>query len=310
MSELSRENRYRGGLLGLACGDSLGTTVEFSPPGTFKPLTDMVGKGPFGLKAGQWTDDTSMALCLAESLLECKGFNPTDQLERYVRWWREGHWSSTGRCFDIGGTTRWALDNFLRTGEPYGALADELSAGNGSIMRLAPVPMYFAADPRLAMDRAADSSRTTHAAIAAVEACRYLAGLIVGALQGRPKEELLQPLFTPVDRYWSEHPFQSEIAEVVGGSFRSKQPPEIKGTGFVVRSLEAALWAFHGSNSFQAGALLAANLGDDADTTAAVYGQLAGAHYGMTEIPTPWLDCLAMADRIVEMADRLSCATL
>jgi ADP-ribosyl-[dinitrogen reductase] hydrolase len=266
----------------------------------------MVGKGPFGLQAGQWTDDTSMALCLAESLLECAAFDPMDQLERYVRWWRHGHWSSTGICFDIGGTTRWALANFLKTGEPYGAREDELSAGNGSIMRLAPVPLYFAAGPRQAMDRAADSSRTTHGATAAIDACRYLAGLIVGALQGRPKKELLQPHFTPVEGYWDEHPLHAEISEVAGGSFRAKDPPEIKGTGFVVRSLEAALWAFHRSDCFEAGALRAVNLGDDADTTGAVYGQLAGAYYAENGIPARWRDRLAMADQITELADRLS----
>lgn len=308
MTVISRAARYRGCLLGLACGDALGTTVEFSPPGTFEPLTDMVGKGPFGLQAGQWTDDTSMALCLAESLLECGGFDPSDQLQRYVRWWRDGYWSSTSICFDIGGTTRWALANFLKTGEPYGALSDERSAGNGSIMRLAPVPMFFAADPRTAMDRAADSSKTTHCATAAVEACRYFAGLIVGALQGRSKEALLEPYFTPVAGYWDEHPLQTEIGQVASGSFRSRMPPDIRGTGFVVRSLEAALWAFYHSNSFEAGVLLAVNLGDDADTTGAVYGQLAGAFYGLEAIPGHWLRCLAMADRITELADRLSYA--
>src|SRR5262245_1557060 len=101
--------RYRGSLLGLAVGDALGTTLEFTTPGSFRPIDDMIGGGPFELKPGQWTDDTSMALCLAESLVECKGFDPTDQMERYVRWFRKGHLSSVGRCFDIGGTTCAAL---------------------------------------------------------------------------------------------------------------------------------------------------------------------------------------------------------
>ena len=310
MSQPSRVSRYRGCLLGLACGDALGTTIEFSPPGTFEPLTDLIGKGPFGLEAGQWTDDTSLALCLAESLLECQGFDPVDQLQRYVRWWREGYWSSTGHCFDIGATTAWALGNFLTTGEPYGALNGDSSAGNGSIMRLAPVPMFFASEPRQAMDWAADSSRTTHGAVAAVEACRYFAGLIVGALQGRSKDELLSPYFSPVAGYWNEHPFQSAIGEVAAGSFRAKHPPEIKGTGYVVRSLEAALWAFHRSDSFQAGALLAVNLGDDADTTGAVYGQLAGAYYGVEAIPAAWRERLTRSDEILGLADRLCPASI
>src|SRR3954451_9911081 len=112
-------DRFRGSLLGLAVGDAVGTTVEFMAPGTFEPLRDMVGGGPFGLPAGAWTDDTSMALCLAESLVERGGFDPVDQLERYLRWYREGYRSSIGRCFDIGNATRAALEPFARTHEPF-----------------------------------------------------------------------------------------------------------------------------------------------------------------------------------------------
>lgn len=111
--------RYRGALLGLAAGDALGTTVEFSPPGTFPPVTEIVGGGPFHLEPGQWTDDTSMALCLADSLIEKRAFDPIDQLERYVRWYREGYLSSRGACFDIGATVRGALVRFEKTREPY-----------------------------------------------------------------------------------------------------------------------------------------------------------------------------------------------
>jgi ADP-ribosyl-[dinitrogen reductase] hydrolase len=135
---MDRIQRSRGCLLGLAVGDALGTTLEFKPPGTFTPITDMLGGGPFNLKPGQWTDDTSLALCLAESLIECRGFNPKDQMERYVRWWKEGHLSSTGTCFDIGNTTRAALSAFLKTGNPMSGPTDAYSAGNGSLMRLAP----------------------------------------------------------------------------------------------------------------------------------------------------------------------------
>ena len=96
------QDRFRGCLLGLACGDAVGTTVEFKARRMFPPMTDMIGGGPFGLKAGQWTDDTSMALCLASSLVERGTFDPKDQMERYIRWRDQGYWSSTGKCFDIG----------------------------------------------------------------------------------------------------------------------------------------------------------------------------------------------------------------
>ena len=298
-------DRYRGALLGLATGDALGTTVEFAPPGRFPPVTDIVGGGPFRLEAGQWTDDTSMALCLAESLLERRSFDPVDQLGRYVRWYREGHLSSTGACFDVGQTVLGALGRFERTGDPNSGATNEWSAGNGSIMRLAPVPLYFARDPAVAIERCADSSRTTHAATTAVDACRYLGGLIVGAVKGVTKAALLANRFEAFPGCWSERPLTPEIDDVASGSFRDREPPEIEGTGYVVRSLEAALWAFDRSESFRSGCLLAANLGHDSDTTAAVYGQLAGAFYGVGAIPVEWRARIAQRELIEDLADRL-----
>lgn len=298
-------DRFEGALLGLAVGDAVGTTVEFSPPGSFPEVTDMVGGGPFRLKPGEWTDDTSMALCLAESLIERKGFDPVDQLERYVRWYRHGRLSSNGRCFDIGNTVRQALHRFERTHEPYCGSTDPRAAGNGSLMRLAPVVLAYAKDPQEAIQRAGDSSRITHAAPEAVDACRYFAGLLVGALQGASKEALLSPLFAPIPGYWQMHPLAPAIQEVAQGSFLRRQPPQIKGSGYVVRSLEAALWAFAYSVDFKEGCLKAVNLGDDADTTAAVYGQLAGAYYGLSGIPPAWRERVVQADLILGFADSL-----
>jgi ADP-ribosylglycohydrolase len=172
-------------------------------------------------------------------------------------------------------------------------------------MRLAPVPLFYFQNPKEAIERAGDSSRTTHRAREAVDACRYFAGLIVGALQGRPKDELLSPGFCPVPGVWNVALLASKIAAVAAGSFKQKNPPAIRGTGYVVDSLEAALWAFHLSECFKEGALLAVNLGDDADTTGAVYGQLAGAYYGEQVIPPKWLAKLAHRELIESLADRL-----
>jgi ADP-ribosyl-[dinitrogen reductase] hydrolase len=298
-------DRYRGALLGLAVGDALGTTLEFKRPGTFAPITDMVGGGPFSLKPGQWTDDTSMALCLAESLIECRRFDPVDQLTRYCRWYREGYLSSTGRCFDIGNTTRDALERFERAEESFPGSTEARSAGNGSLMRLAPVVLAFASDPKTAIELAGQSSRTTHGASEAVDACRYFAGLLLGALQGRDKPELLSPGFSPVPGLWADAPLTPKIAAVAAGSFMTKEPPAIRGTGYVVDCLEAALWAFRRSTSFLDGVLLAVNLGDDADTTGAVYGQLAGAYYGAQGIPEIWRAKLAYREVIERSADLL-----
>lgn len=302
---LSPMDRAKGSLLGLAAGDALGAAVEFMRPGSFERLTGMRGGGALGLQAGEWTDDTSMALCLAESLVTCGKFDAHDQMERYLRWYRHGHLSSTGQCVDIGITVREALERYERTGEPYAGLTDPRTAGNGSLMRLAPVVIWFATDPAEAMLRAGASSRVTHAAESAVDACRFFAGLLVGAMSGVPKEVLLGPMWSPVPGAFEREPLNASIAEIARGSYRRKAPDEIKGTGYVVESLEAALWAFATTEDFESGALAAANLGNDADTTAAVFGQLAGAYYGVASIPADWRIRLAKRAIIEDLAERL-----
>ncbi|MEO1075028.1 MAG: ADP-ribosylglycohydrolase family protein [Bacteroidota bacterium] len=301
---MTTRSRYRGCLLGLAAGDALGTTLEFTPPSQLTPITDMVGGGPFGLKPGQWTDDTSMALCLATSLVE-HGFDPEDQMERYVQWWRRGYWSSTGECFDIGMTVSRALLNFQQTGYPFCGPTHDMSAGNGSLMRLAPVPMFFAPHVEDAVTHSAEMSRTTHGATEAVDACRYFAALIVAALGGASKADLLAMPFQPTLGFWDDAPLAPKVAAVAAGSFLEKEPPQIRGTGYVVEAMEAALWAFATADTFEAGALHAVNLGDDADTTGAIYGQLAGAHYGEAAIPAAWRGRLAYRTDIALLAEAL-----
>ena len=302
---MKKVERYTGALLGLAVGDALGTTLEFSRPGTFEPIKSIQGGGPFKLSPGQWTDDTSMALCLADSLIESKGFDPIDQLNRYCRWRDEGYLSSTGQCFDIGHTTSTALDTFRNTDISFCGITDADSAGNGSIMRLAPIPLFYANHPETAIIQSGESSKTTHATPECVDACRYLGALIVGAVQGVEQEELLSNSFSPVTDFWNRHPLSPQIQEIASGSFKDKQPPDIIGSGYVVKSLEAALWAFYHSTSFEEGALLAVNLGNDADTTGAVYGQLAGAYYGEKAIPQEWREVLAHKKTIMTMAKNL-----
>lgn len=293
-----RSDRFRGCLLGLAVGDAVGAAVEFKERGSFPPLTDMIGGGPFHLAPGQWTDDTSMALCLATSLVECNGFDAMDQMRRYTRWWDDGYLSSTGRCFDIGNTVGAALRQFKTTGNPIAGSTRVTSAGNGSLMRLAPVPMFFFPDVETAEHFAAESSRTTHGATECVDACRFFARVTCRALEGKNKEAVLlgdAGRFTGAVR----------LAEIVQGEYRHKPEREIIGSGYVVESLEAALWSFQRTDSFRDAVLAAANLGGDADTTAAICGQVAGAYYGAAGIPAAWLERLTMVNEITDLADRL-----
>jgi ADP-ribosyl-[dinitrogen reductase] hydrolase len=298
---VNEPERFRGCLLGLAAGDAVGAAIEFLPRGMFAPLTDMLGGGPFALRPGEWTDDTSMALCLGASLVECGGFDARDQMARYSRWVTEGEWSSTGHCFDVGATISDALARFQYRGDPYAGSTDPQTAGNGSLVRVAPVSMFYHPDERGAAEYGASSSRTTHGAAECVDSCRLFASMLCRALSGHTKLEILfgeTGLFRGAPR----------VEAIARGEYRGKLESGIYGTGYVIDCLEAALWCFERTSSFEEAVLRAANLGDDADTTAAVCGQLAGAFYGESAIPEHWRSRLARADEIVALADALRAA--
>ncbi|NOX55719.1 MAG: ADP-ribosylglycohydrolase family protein [Planctomycetes bacterium] len=296
------DDRRAGALWGLAIGDALGAAVEFRAPGSFEPVTGYRAGGPHGLNAGEWTDDTSLALALADSLGEA-GWDLNDQVRRYVAWWRHGEYSVNGRCFDIGNTTVSSLSRFEQTGDAYhSAVRSEWACGNGSIMRLAPVPIRYV---DLFPDRieelarlAAESSLTTHANPQCLSACRYMAVVLAALMHGLARDEVLAPDWDILRRLRASEPLHPAVDEVAAGSFRERRPPEIQGVGYVVRSLEAALWAFSRAADFREAVLAAVNLGDDADTTGAVCGQFAGAFWGWSGIPQEWRDGLARSDMI------------
>lgn len=286
-------DKFQGCLMGLAVGDALGTTNEFLPKGIIeagvKPLiTDIVGGGPFFLKPGQWTDDTSMALCLAMSLIEKNGFDPKDQMDKYMKWVDEGYMSSNGKCFDIGTTTSDSLEKYKKTGDPFAGSKDSTSSGNGSLMRLAPIPMFFLNDLTDVVNHARLMSATTHGSEECLSICELYATRIALALRGCPKEEIL-----------------NVVAADEFAPYKSKTKDQIKASGYVVHTNEAALWSFYNTDNFRDGAILAVNLCEDADTTGAVYGQLAGAYYGLSGIPQEWVAKIAFGQDILNIAAKL-----
>jgi ADP-ribosyl-[dinitrogen reductase] hydrolase len=304
-------DRGRGTLIGLAVGDALGAAVEFRSPGSFTPVTGYRDGGPHGLHAGEWTDDTSMALALADSIATA-GWNLNDQADRYVEWWKTGKYSVNGRCFDIGITTRSALGNYVakKNALTSGDRSDRAS-GNGSIMRLAPVPMRFGHLYANQLDElsrlAEESSVPTHASDQCVSACRYLATVLAALIHGEDRSAVLSPDWKPLQEINDIKPLHPLIQEIALGSFRQKQPPEIQGSGWVVKSLEASLWAFHDASSFEDAVLKAVKLGDDADTTGAICGQLAGAYFGESGIPDSLRSGLARMDMLeIAMAGLLA----
>jgi ADP-ribosyl-[dinitrogen reductase] hydrolase len=290
------EDRAIGALLGLAIGDAIGTTLEFRARDTYEALTDMVGGGPFNLKVGEWTDDTAMALALSESLEAREDFDEQDLLGRFINWWQWGIYSCTGECFDIGITTQQALVRWQSTKDPHCGSTDPMSAGNGSLMRLAPVAIRFWNDRARLRDVAERQSKTTHGAPEAIDACIAFAEVLADAIEGRSRSEVLRA---------RSEPYVGAIGTIMRGQWRKKARSEIRSTGYVAHSLEAALWCVDRTKAYRDAVLMAANLGEDADTTAAITGQLAGALCGASGIPENWVGRVAWGEQI-----RIKAATL
>ena len=294
-------DRFQGALLGLAVGDALAAHTQFRKPGSFAAVGDLLGGGPFDLPRGAWTDDTAMALLLAESLLECEGFDAQDQVSRYARWQRDGYGSATGQCVGISANVARALATAQYKHQPFAGSHDPAQLEKDPLSRVAPVVMYFFANAHLAVSRAAEAARITAQAPIVLDCVRLLAAMVRQALTGRDKPAILRP---PRDG-WMSGPTRPEVLAVYEGSYTQRMPPEITGGGHIVQALEAALWAFHRSETFREGALLAANLGRDSDVVAAVYGQLAGAYHGVSAIPGIWRNSLMKQEVVIDTADRL-----
>jgi ADP-ribosyl-[dinitrogen reductase] hydrolase len=290
-------DRAIGALLGLAVGDAVGTTLEFKTRDSVPLLTDMIGGAPFGLQAGQWTDDTAMALALADSLAANPNLDERDLMSRFVNWHEHGTYSCTGRCFDIGITTRQALSRWKQSGNPIAGSTDPQSAGNGSLMRLSAVAVRHWNDRPTLRDVAARQSRTTHAAPEAVDACIAYVDMIADAIEGQMRSDVMCG--------HRSRNYAGQIDPIVSGSWRGRDRKAVKSSGYVAHALEASLWSIGRTGDFRSAILTAANLADDADTTAAITGQLAGALYGYVGIPVVWRDKVAWQPRLITMAEGL-----
>jgi ADP-ribosylglycohydrolase len=297
----SLRERFQGALVGLAVADALAAHTQFRKPGSFTAVGDLLGGGPFDMPRGAWTDDTAMALLLAESLLTREGFDGHDQVQRFARWQREGYGSSTGQCVGISANVARALATAQYKRQPFAGSHDPAQLDKDPLSRVAPPVMYFFADAASAVARAAESARITAQAPLVLDCVRLLAAMLHQALAGRDKQAVLRP---PRDS-WASVTTRPEVLAVYDGTYSRRMPPEISGGGHILQALEAALWAFHHGETFREGALLAANLGRDSDVVCATYGQLAGAFHGVSAIPGIWRNSLIKQEVVIETADRL-----
>lgn len=301
------------GIIGLAVGDALGVPVEFSPRGELKknPVTGLRSFGTHHQPAGTWSDDTSLALCLAESLVE-KGIDFADQAERFLGWKYSANWTAHGQLFDIGNTTSEAISRLLKGIDPLEAgPADEHACGNGSLMRILPLGIYLAfCLPRKRWRIARDCSRLTHGHPRCQLACAYYVEVVAALVKGDPLTSAIiaanQQLVQAFDQDSSLE--REPFARLLSPRFAELPEREISGSGYVIHCLEASLWCALRAKSYAEGVLAAVNLGDDTDTTGAVAGGLLGLQYGLAGIPAEWQSQLARRVDILALCDRLQAA--
>lgn len=293
--------RFIGALLGLAVGDALAAATQGRAPGTFRPATGLAGGGPDELPPGAWSDDTAMALCLAESLLERGGFDAHDQVARYERWRDTGHLSATGLGVGITPNTARALAMSQWRRQVFSGSHDPDQLDPEPLARVAPVAMFFFHTPEEAARQACDAARTTCQAPLVLDSCRLLATLLHAALAGASRPEIL----AAGRGLAASGELRDRVRALAEQTSRTGEPPAT-GTGeSAIEVLEAALRAFARASSFEDGALRAVNVGRRSDVVGAVYGQIAGAHYGAASIPAPWRNGLIRKDLVEGFAERL-----
>lgn len=301
------KNNIIGSFLGSAVGDALGAPLEFYRRDK-ENITDMTTGGILNLRLGEWTDDTSMSICLAESLL-LNDFDLEDQMRHYVNWYKHGKYCTREKCFDIGNSTKFALDDYIDSGNYISKNLSNLSSGNGSIMRLSPISILYNSTEdsenfKTLINLSRKSSITTHPNKTCQDSCALLSIITNRALHGYKKECIFNINFEFLKKL--EFSDDKVIAIALNAKeIKNKKREEISSSGYVAHSLEAAIWCFLNTDNFDSAVLLAANLGDDADTVAAITGQIAGAYYGLNNISQVWINNLMHKEYLLDLAEKL-----
>ena len=305
-----KKEKVVGGLVGVCVGDALGVPVEFVSRDKLKlnPIKDMVGYGTYNQPPGTWSDDSSLTLCLAESL--CKGFNIHDIADKFIKWLFEGYWTPYDETFDVGNTTYIAISRLKSGIDPLDAgPKDEFSNGNGSLMRILPLSFYVEKmNKEEQFEISHKVSRLTHGHLRSQMACGIYIQIAVNLLKGNSPEVAYEKAKEISLDYYSSEPYLHELRHfdrILKSDIRKLPLDLIKSTGYVIDTLEAALWSFLNSKTFRDAVLTAVNLGGDTDTIGAVAGGLAGIYYGYSAIPESWVKKIARIDEIIELSERL-----
>ena len=291
-----KRDAIMGGVMGVIIGDALGLPVQFMTKTEIRknPITDMTGGGAFGLEPGTWSDDSSLTLCLAESVSEV-GYNPADIARRFVKWYRDGYMTPLGEAFDIGDTTEIAMKRLIHGVAPFKAGPDDAkNNGNGSLMRILPATLYFANESDYTMiQRICEVSKITHGHPRSQLACSLYSLFVKELLRGSSPQKAYDAMRLKSQTvFFADRKIGKQLSHfkrIISGELPTLAESEIKSGGYVVESLEAALWSILNTSSFENAVLTAVNLGWDTDTVGAITGSMAGVYYGVSNIPDHWL---------------------
>lgn len=301
------DSRPQALLLGIAVADALGVPVEFKKRGSFH-VDGMTGYGTYNLPPGTWSDDTSMTLALADALLP-EDLNLDGLAYRFIQWRDNATFTPYGQTFDVGNATNRAIDRLRKGIAPENAGGrDERDNGNGSLMRIAPLVFYMFNRPaRERYEITRKVSAITHAHPVAVTACFIFIDFLNLIARGRSKKAAyveLQADFAYYKRFLDENAF-AKFDRILNNDITRLEEKDIKSDGYVVNTLEAAIWAFLTTENYRQAVLKAVNLGEDTDTVGAVAGAMAGLYYGLKDIPEEWLDKLVKREEIQDIAIRM-----
>jgi ADP-ribosylglycohydrolase len=311
---ISREDRIHGGLLGAVVGDALGLPCEGAPRQWLdrQPVEGMTGGGPHGRPRGAWSDDASLTLCLAESL--CSGYDLERVGRHFLAWWQEARWTPFGRTFGFGHTVAAGMHKMM-VGFPAreAGQAGEGSNGNGSLMRTLPIALYFAGDEDWMLEAAHEASAITHAHPRSMMCCGIYCLLAAGLLEGAGREDALEHALRHALHCYRRPPWDKELPHlgtVLSGDVADLHRFQVRSGGYVVETLEGALWSFMRAESFEHALLIAVNLGGDTDTIGCINGGLAGVHFGAEAIPEDWLMALPRLAEVAELCEQFADAVL
>lgn len=306
------ENKVKGGIMGVCIGDALGVPVEFKDRDYLKrfPVTKMLEYMSWNQPKGTWSDDSSLTLCLAEELT--KGYNLENIGQSFVQWVKYGLWTAHGKLFDIGGTTRDSIARLIK-GESarFSGNIFEEDNGNGSLMRILPLAFYLEneADIQKLYQTVKEVSAITHGHFRSVFACFIYVIFAIQVIKGKNKAEAYAYTQRTALEYAEKQRFSLNEVElfqrILKNDISSYPEDEIRGSGYVLHSLEASLWCFLNSESYSEAVLKAVNLGEDTDTTGAITGGLAGIYYGYENIPQEWIEVLVRKDDIEKLCEKL-----